>query len=102
VSRPAGWLALVLAISLLLLSAPPALAAEDPGGTGDKATDMVVDILVARPLGLAATVAGTALTVIALPFTLPSGSVQKSYESLVAEPAAYTFKRPLGEFESRD
>lgn len=89
----AGWL-LVVGLS--------AQAADIAGGTGDRATDMVVDLLVVRPLGLAATVAGTALTVVALPFTLPSGSVKESYQSLMAEPAAYTFKRPLGEFESRD
>jgi len=51
-----------------------------------------------RPLGLFATVAGTALTVVALPFTVPSGSVESSARELILKPAEYTFKRPLGDF----
>lgn len=99
-----AWPTRLCAACLMLLLAVglPAQAADNPGGSGDRATDMVVDLLVVRPLGLVATVAGTALTVVALPFTLPSGSVKASYQSLMAEPAAYTFERPLGEFESRD
>jgi hypothetical protein len=40
--------------------------------------------------------------VVALPFTIPSGSVKESAQFMVVEPAEYTFKRPLGEFETRD
>jgi hypothetical protein len=35
--------------------------------------------------------------VIALPFTIPSGSVDRAAEELVKKPIRYTFKRPLGE-----
>lgn len=78
----------------------PACAAAQPDDTvsGDKATDMVVDAVVMRPLGLAATVVGTVLTVVVLPFTIPSGSVEASAHELIVRPAAYTFKRPLGDF----
>ena len=83
----------------LLLAAPSAGMAEDTlSVSGDKATDMVVDVLVVRPLGLASTAIGTVLTIVALPFTLPSGSVKASVETLIEKPAEYTFKRPLGEF----
>ena len=34
----------------------------------------------------------------ALPFTIPSGSVEKSAHELIVRPAEYTFKRPLGDF----
>lgn len=65
--------------------------------TGDKGADMVVDLVVTRPIGLAATVIGGAVFVLGLPFTIPSGNVGESACVLVARPAAYTFKRPLGE-----
>lgn len=75
-----------------------ATAQQDDTVSGDKATDMVVDAVVMRPLGLAATVVGTVLTVVALPFTIPSGSVEASARQLILRPADYTFKRPLGDF----
>jgi hypothetical protein len=59
---------------------------------------MVVDVVVMRPLGLAATIVGTVLTVVALPFTIPSGSVEASARELIVKPAEYTFQRPLGDF----
>ncbi len=90
------------ALMVLLATSFP-VPADDPATvSGDKATDMVVDVLVIRPLGLATTAVGTVLTVIALPFTIPSGSVRESANMMIVKPAAYTFKRPLGEFETRD
>ena len=79
-----------------------ATAQQDDTVSGDKATDMVVDAVVMRPLGLAATVVGTLLTVVALPFTIPSGSVETSARELILRPAEYTFKRPLGDFSDSD
>lgn len=90
---------LAAALAVLPVCAP---AQQYDTVSGDKATDMVVDALVVRPLGLAATVVGTVLTVVALPFTIPSGSVEASAQELIARPAAYTFKRPLGDFSERD
>ncbi|MHB1052982.1 MAG: hypothetical protein ACYCZT_07925 [Thiobacillus sp.] len=88
------------AILAVLLTAAPQFAAAQQDGTisGDKSTDMVVDAVVMRPLGLAATLVGAVLTVVALPFTIPSGSVKSSARELVVKPAEYTFKRPLGDF----
>jgi hypothetical protein len=86
-------------IALMFAVAPLSASAENSNTvTGDKATDMVVDLVVVRPLGLAATVVGTVLTVVALPFTIPSGSVGSSARELIVKPAEYTFNRPLGEF----
>jgi hypothetical protein len=53
----AGLLALSLAVMPLA-----AAAQHDDTVSGDKATDMVVDVVVVRPLGLVATVVGTVLT----------------------------------------
>ncbi len=92
----AGALVLALAVTPL-----PAFAAQaDETVTGDRAADMVLDAVVARPLGLAAIVVGTALTVVTLPFTIPSGSVKASARELIVRPAEYTFKRPLGDFSA--
>ena len=88
-----AWWALTLALAPL-----PASAQRDGSGTGDKGADMVVDVVVVRPLGLATMLVGTVLTVVALPFTIPSGSVEASAQALIVRPAEYTFKRPLGDF----
>jgi hypothetical protein len=87
----------VLAGVLFVMSAS-SVAQMDGTVSGDKATDMVVDVVVVRPLGLAATIVGTVLTVVALPFTIPSGSVETSARELIVKPAEYTFQRPLGDF----
>lgn len=79
----------------------PSAAAREPGPvSGDRATDMLVDAVVVRPLGVAATLLGTALTVVALPFTIPSGSVESSAREWIVRPAEYTFRRPLGDFDA--
>jgi hypothetical protein len=93
-----GWLIpVVLALALVVMPGSAAAWADEPV-TGDRAADMVLDAAVMRPLGLVATLLGTALTVVALPFTIPSGSVEASARELIVKPAEYTFKRPLGDF----
>jgi hypothetical protein len=74
-------------------------SARDGSITGDKGSDMLIDLVVVRPLGVAATAIGAVAFVVALPFTIPSGSVKASAREMVQEPAAYTFTRPLGEFD---
>ena len=63
--------------------------------------DMFLDAVFARPMGLIAIVAGSAAFVVALPFTLFSGSVGSSADELVKKPIDYTFKRPLGQLEEQ-
>ena len=74
---------------------------EHPQESTDPAGPMLVDALLLRPLGLAATVIGTAVFVLTLPFSLPTHSVKKTAKALVVKPAEYTFARPLGEFKPR-
>ncbi|MGH8752857.1 MAG: hypothetical protein ACREUJ_03085 [Burkholderiales bacterium] len=62
---------------------------------------MAGDVLFVRPLGLAATILGMATFIVALPFTIPSGSVGSSAKVLIGEPASYTFSRPLGQTQAR-
>ncbi len=80
-------------LALAVFSTPVYAQTAAPSGS-----DMFVDLVVTRPLGLLGIVVGSAAFVIALPFTIPSGSVDRSAEELVKKPVRYTFKRPLGEF----
>lgn len=90
----AGLLALMLAANSC-----PAWADDTDTISGDKGTDMLVDAVLMRPLGLAATVLGAAVTLVTLPFTLPTGSADEAARYMIVEPAEYTFDRPLGEFD---
>lgn len=89
-------------LTLMLAAPSPGYADDANTVSGDRTTDMIVDVLVVRPIGLVTTAVGAVLAVVALPFTLPSGSVKESAQYMIVEPAEYTFKRPLGEFETRD
>lgn len=57
---------------------------------------MMGDALIARPLLLGATVIGTAVHTVALPFSLIGGNADESGQVLVVEPAKATFVRCLG------
>lgn len=60
---------------------------------------MAADLVLARPLGIASTALGCVIFVASLPFSLPGGNTGKVFKTAVVKPAAFTFKRPLGEFE---
>ena len=87
-----------LFIAIFLTVSLPGVAMANESGTeqGDGAT-IVFDLLVLRPIGLVATVVGTGFFVLALPFSLPTGSVGKTYTALIKEPAEFTFWRTMGE-----
>ena len=60
---------------------------------------MTLDLVIARPVGLVAMLAGTVLFVVSVPFSALGGNTEEAWDSLVASPARYTFQRPLGEFD---
>ncbi len=60
---------------------------------------MFVDAVVVRPVSLLASVAGTAVWVVSLPFTLLGDNTSEAGEVLVTNPWCYTFSRPLGHME---
>jgi hypothetical protein len=68
---------------------------------GEKATGeaMAADLVLLRPLGIAATAIGTVFFVASLPFSAPGGNAKGAFDKLVAEPAGFTFARPLGKVE---
>ena len=68
--------------------------AEDPSGGA-----MMFDFFVVRPVGIVATAVGTVAFVVSWPFSILGGNAGAAGQKLIAEPAAYTFSRPLGEFQ---
>jgi hypothetical protein len=58
--------------------------------------DMIGDLVLQRPFGLANTLLGIGTWIVSLPFTVFSGSTGDAATALIVEPAANTFTRPLG------
>ncbi len=93
----------MLAIMLLaVLINSPALAEERGPVAGATAGGMILDLIVLRPLGLAATVVGGAVYIVSLPFSLAGGNAGQAGRKLVGEPAQFTFVRPLGDLRFAD
>ena len=92
--------ALVLALAAALVAVPfgSVIAQDDPFTKERDPGAMTADLLLSRPVGLCAIVAGAAVFVVSLPFSALGGNTGQAYEKLVADPAAYTFRRPLGDF----
>ncbi|MBV1960413.1 MAG: hypothetical protein KUG52_00360 [Immundisolibacteraceae bacterium] len=57
---------------------------------------MGADLIIARPVQLAATLVGTVVFVASLPFTVMGDNVGQAAKALVADPAKATFARCLG------
>ncbi len=92
-------LLLIIALSVPLnLVSGSAYAADTYRIVGPSPASMAVDGLVVRPLGIAATILGSAIYVVTLPFSALGGNVGEAGDSLVGEPYRMTFRRPLGHF----
>ena len=92
---------LLLTISLVMGSlystgwAGDKWAKEDPVGQGWSA----IDLIFARPLGIAAGIVGTAIFIVSLPFTIPSGGVDEAADMFIVKPFQFSFTR---EFPDED
>ena len=53
----------------------------------------MMDLYFARPLAVAAGIAGTGLFILALPFTIPTRSVDDSARMLIVQPFGFSFRR---------
>jgi hypothetical protein len=53
----------------------------------------MLDLFIARPLGIVAAAGGTCLFVASLPFTLPTRSVEDSFNLFVVRPWRFSFVR---------
>ncbi|HEX4264385.1 MAG TPA: multidrug transporter [Verrucomicrobiae bacterium] len=81
--------------ALTLLSAATPAGAEE-----DKTLNALVDVSLVRPGCMVATIGGSALFLVCLPFAAMSRSIKKTAHTLVAVPAKAAFTRPVGEFSS--
>ena len=93
-------------VLVLFLCPVMALHAQDnmgygyPAGKDNEAASgeaMAADLVVARPIGFCALVLGTAVSIVATPFAVVSGTTKDVYGRLVADPFNYTVTRPLGQ-----
>jgi len=82
---------LFLTLSLILTSTP-VFAADTDGFI------ILMDIVIARPVGLASLAIGSAIFVVTLPFAALSNSTKKTADTLVVDPFRFTFTRPPGDF----
>jgi hypothetical protein len=83
---------------ILLPLATASFAASEESKDNFSAEKMAVDLIAIRPLGIVSTVAGCAVYILSLPFSLPGGNAAAVWETTVEKPAKYTFDRPLGDF----
>jgi hypothetical protein len=66
---------------------------EDPVGQGWNA----IDLIFARPLGVAAGIVGTAIFIVSLPFTIPTGGVADAADMFITKPFQFSFTREFPE-----
>lgn len=97
----------ILAATLALLSGLqilPVMANNEVAGSGDPvysiqnppAYAMIGDLVIARPLLIAATILGAGLFVIASPFAAAGGNLGATGKALVVDPGKAAFVRCLG------
>ena len=84
---------------VLIPFASPALAKGRSLFEENSAEEMAIDFIFLRPLGIAAIAAGTAIFIASIPFSASGGNVKEAFWKMIAEPAQFAFKRPLGDIK---
>jgi hypothetical protein len=87
-------LTMILGLATVLIT--PQFAYSDVSEEEPSAMAMTGDLLIARPMLLVATLVGTAVYVVSLPFSLAGGNEKSTRETLIYGPAEATFVRCLG------
>jgi hypothetical protein len=92
---------LLLTVSLVMGCLYSTVQAEDKRSKDDSIGQgwSVVDLFLVRPFGVAAGIVGSAIFVVSLPFTLPSGGVDEAADMLISKPFHFSFTR---EFPDKD
>lgn len=85
----------LLVCSLVLYLNSFVLAKDNPSGRPSTG-EIVLDILVLRPLGFFGTILGASAFVMSLPVSIPYEKTDEVLETVVMVPFAFTFERPLG------
>ena len=87
----------VVIAALLFLVLPARTEAKAFGDTYEEKVMLITgDLLILRPVGVAALVGGSALFVLAAPFAALTGNTKETARTLVKTPFDFTFRRPLG------
>jgi hypothetical protein len=95
--RKKGMLRVVVAIVFaIFLSLPPVVWAEEENKP--EGTEIVFDLVIARPVGMVGLALGTSFFLISYPIAVLTGSGKNTAHALVAEPFNFTFVRGLGEY----
>lgn len=71
---------------------------QDEGWTVERGFAAVGDVLLVRPIGTAATIASFGVFAVASPFAAMADATDEVFNTLVKEPADYTFDREIGVF----
>ena len=91
-------LLVLLAVSLVQIPAYAGTATrystQDRGNIPLDAT--LFDLLILRPMGIAACAVGVAASIVAFPFAVTTGAGAEVGDKLITEPFEYTFTRPIG------
>ena len=98
--KPAKKALVIFLVSMLVVSfmpISPVCASNIDEPFEGTAGAMTFDILLMRPIGLAASIVGTAIFIVSLPFSGLGGNAEAAAEKLVKEPLFFTFQRPLGQ-----
>jgi len=89
----------MIAVLVVTMSGFPAMAQDEMPIEKASGEAMAADLVLLRPLGIAATAIGTVLFVASLPFSATGGNAKGAFNKLVGEPGGFTFARPLGRVE---
>jgi hypothetical protein len=93
-----NFIVILTVFALLMVPCTASFAQDIEKDAAVTAGQMAGDALVARPLGLCATVIGSGLFIISLPFSLLGRNTGDALDYLVVDPAKFTFTRSLGDF----
>ena len=88
----------MVAAMMIIPVANTALASEYFESENPSGGEMMFDLVVVRPVGIVATAVGCIVFVVSSPFSALGGNIDTANEKLIKDPAAFTFKRPLGDF----
>ena len=103
IQRRAAALLVSLTVGLASIPAHAEQISDDPMALDrPSAAAMTADAVLARPVLLALTAAGTGLFVLTLPFSALGGNTGEAAKMLVVGPAKSTFLRCLGCTETQD
>ena len=91
-----GSLKRSLAALVMVAVSMPAMPALASTADAPSAGAMVMDILIARPVGFVITAVGAGAFVLSLPVSALGGNIEQAADELVVKPAKATFIRCLG------